>query len=199
MRIFKTTYHDRQGNTKQAAKWYVEFPDQNEIRRRIPAFTSKAASQEFGRNLEKLVAYHRATFKLKLIPTSSNGLVNCRDSLIASWRRFTWSTPRRVAAGIPLEDHMRDFTTALSSKGNTLRHVELVTARVRLTLNGCGFRYWTDIQASKVQKYLAGLKNDEHGISAQTFNFYLQAVKQFCRWMVRERAAAFGISTLTLS
>jgi integrase len=30
----------------------------------------------------------------------------------------------------------------------------------------------------------------ERGISAQTFNFYLQAVKQFCRWMVRDGRAS---------
>jgi integrase len=27
----------------------------------------------------------------------------------------------------------------------------------------------------------------KRGISAQTFNFYIQAIKQFCRWMVKDR------------
>jgi site-specific recombinase XerC len=31
--------------------------------------------------------------------------------------------------------------------------------------------------------------NTERGISAQAFNFYLQALKQFCRWMVRDGRA----------
>src|SRR5262249_45051238 len=47
--------------------------------------------------------------------------------------------------------------------------------------------------ASKVLEFLHRLRQDtekERGISAQTFNFYLQAVKQFCRWMVKDRRAA---------
>ena len=43
-----------------------------------------------------------------------------------------------------------------------------------------------DISASCVQQYLADLRTAGN-ISAQTFNFYLQAVKQFCRWMVKDR------------
>ncbi len=54
------------------------------------------------------------------------------------------------------------------------------------------------IQASRVLTFLNALRQDrkkadteevKRGISAQTFNFYLQAVKQFCRWMVKDRRA----------
>src|SRR5262245_14303321 len=60
-RIFKTTYKDKSGRTKEAAKWYVEFRDHLETVRRLPAFTSKAASEEMGRNLIKLVAYFKGS------------------------------------------------------------------------------------------------------------------------------------------
>ncbi len=61
MRVFKTTYRDRQGVTQESSKWYVEFRDHAETIRRLPAFTSKQASEAFGQNLEKLISYHRAT------------------------------------------------------------------------------------------------------------------------------------------
>jgi hypothetical protein len=61
MRVFKTSYTDRKGKARTVAKWYVEFKDHLDTVRRLPAFTSKAASEEMGRNLEKLVAYHKAT------------------------------------------------------------------------------------------------------------------------------------------
>ena len=60
-RLFKTSYNDRKGKPKEAAKWYVEFKDHLETIRRLPAFTSKAASEEVGRNLVKMVEYHKAT------------------------------------------------------------------------------------------------------------------------------------------
>jgi site-specific recombinase XerC len=49
---------------------------------------------------------------------------------------------------------------------------------------------WTDISASKVQRYLAELRKRENGISAQTYNYYLQSIKQFCRWMVQDSRAS---------
>jgi hypothetical protein len=51
MRVFKTTYKDRKGCTKETAAWYVEIRDQLDTVRRLPAFQSKAASEEMGRNL----------------------------------------------------------------------------------------------------------------------------------------------------
>src|SRR5207244_4404138 len=54
MRVFKTTYKDKSGQTRQAANWYVEIKDHLEHTRRLPAFVSKAASEEMGRNLVKL-------------------------------------------------------------------------------------------------------------------------------------------------
>ena len=35
MRVFKTTYTDRDGQAKQASKWYVEFRDHNDVVRRL--------------------------------------------------------------------------------------------------------------------------------------------------------------------
>jgi len=61
MRVFKATYKGRKGRARESAKWYVELRDANERIRRIPAFTSKAASEVCGRKLEQLVAYHHSS------------------------------------------------------------------------------------------------------------------------------------------
>ena len=61
MRVFRTSYRDSKGKTQQASKWYVELRDHNETIRRIPAFVSKAASAELGRNLERLVSFHKSS------------------------------------------------------------------------------------------------------------------------------------------
>ena len=53
MRVFKSTYRDAEDRKRQTAKWYVEFTDQRETVRRLSAFTSKAASEEMGRNVDK--------------------------------------------------------------------------------------------------------------------------------------------------
>ena len=55
MRVFKTTYRDRNGKRQQARSWYVELKDRHGGVRRLPAFPDKKASEEFGRNTERLV------------------------------------------------------------------------------------------------------------------------------------------------
>ena len=188
MRVFKTTYRDRQRKTQTAAKWYVEIRDQHDIIRRIPAFTSKAASEEFGRNIERLVAYHHATGG-QADPALQSWINELPKNARRKLAAIGLIESRRAAAGVALDIHVTNFTTALNAKGNTSRHVDLVTGRIRSVIDGCGFNYWSDITAAKVQNHLAGLREGKSGISPQTFNFYLQAMKQFCRWMVRERRA----------
>jgi integrase len=101
--------------------------------------------------------------------------------------------PDRIAVAKPLSEHLDDFAVAIRAKGNSTRHVELLTARARkLLVHGCGFRFFGDIRASTVMEYLHERRADtdkKRGMSAQTFNFYLQAVKQFCRWAVKDRRA----------
>jgi hypothetical protein len=63
-------------------------------------------------------------------------------------------------------------------RGNTQRHAELVTSRARNVINGCGFKAWSELSASKVQNYFADLRQDRkdkdgnitRGIGAQTSN-----------------------------
>ncbi len=63
----------------------------------------------------------------------------------------------------------------------------------------CKLVFWADIQASKVQCTISGLRKsvktkeglkDLGEISAQTHNFYLKSVKQFCKWMVMDGRAS---------
>ncbi len=191
MRVFKTTYRDSKGKTRQAAKWYVEFRDHNETVRRLPAFTSKAASLEMGRNLEKLVGYHRATggqVDPALVAWLAGLPQRTRDRVVT----IGLLSSERVAVSKPISDHLDDFAGALTAKGSTERHVQLVLGRARRIIDSCGFRFYGDISGSKVAAFLNGLRTDtpkRRGISAQTFNFYLQAVKQFCRWMMKDRRA----------
>jgi integrase len=89
--------------------------------------------------------------------------------------------------------HLEEWASSQTAKDCSKRHVDLLSGRVKRIFNGCGFRFFGDILASKVMTFLDGLRTDtdkKRGISCQTFNFYLAALKQFCRWMVKDRRAA---------
>jgi len=104
--------------------------------------------------------------------------------------------PFAAHAPVPLVDHLEAWRADLIAKGTTVRHAALVTQRCKAAFAGCRFRRIADIDATDVQRFLAGLR--DAGKSVQTVNFYLTAVKQFCRWLtLNRRAAASPVAHLT--
>ena len=59
--------------------------------------------------------------------------------------------------------------------------------RAKRVIEGCKFKNGTDISGSKAQRYIAYLRKGDVNICAQTYNFHLQSIKQFCGWMVQDR------------
>lgn len=205
MRVFKSTYKDRKGKTTKTSNWYVEFRDHNHDVRRVPAFTSKAASEELGRSLDKLVAYHRATGG-QIEPTLQKWLEQIPSAVFDRLVAIGLVDSERVAVKMPLTKHLDDYATALRAKGNSEKYVNLARARIDRVFAGCGFRYWGDISASKIMAFLGDLRKpvkesdkETQGISAASFNYYLGSTKSFCRWMVKDRrATASPISHLDI-
>ena len=195
MRVFKSSYRDRKGKTVRTDTWYVEFQDHKGDTRRVSAFTSKAASEELGRGLDKLSSYARATGG-QIDPALQQWVAGLPRSLLQRLSKIGLLKSERLAVSKPLTEHLADYAAALSAKGNTAKHVNGVRGRVGRIFKECGFKYWDDLSASKVQKFLADLRENEEkdgetelGISAQTFNYYLGSLKAFCRWMMKDRRA----------
>ena len=89
-----------------------------------------------------------------------------------------------------MKQHLNDFHQSLLAKRSTVAHAKQTSFRAEEIINHCKFAMWTDISASKVQRCLADMRDKEDGLSAGTSNAYLQAIKQFCRWMVQDGRAS---------
>ena len=195
MKLRKMTY-TQAGERRQSERWYAVFVDFSESLRRLPLFTDRKASDELARKIDRLNSIRAAG---DTIPPDLSRYVETMPPAVRE-KLAAWGilSAQRAAAGRPLVDHVADWRAALVAKGNTERHAELVTSRARKAFDACRFRVWSDLSASKLQTHLAGLRADRkgdggkvaRGISAQTFNFYLQAARQFCRWMVRDGRAS---------
>ena len=188
MRVFRTSYKDKDGIKRTAQKWYIELKDHLDTVRRLPAFTDKAQSEALGRQIERLVRF-RVSGEV-LDPALSRWLEQIPAKLRRHFVRIGLIDAERAAGGKLLSEHLTDFGQFLLAKGNTKGYVATVIARTKAVIEGCKFVMWTDMSASKVQRYLSDLRDNGNGISSQTFNFYLQSVKQFCRWMVQDRRAS---------
>ncbi|GAH01841.1 unnamed protein product, partial [marine sediment metagenome] len=157
----KVTLANGKTVVKQSLKYYTRLTDADGIKRTIPLFRDKTASQQRAAQFEKEIELAKA------------GVID------------RYKEHRRK----PLSEHLEDFEKSLA-KGNTKKHVMQTVHRAKTVVEGCKFTTWADIQPSKVQSYLASLRDGKNGISAATFNYYLKSVKQFCKWMVQDRRAS---------
>ncbi len=194
MRLLKPTYRNRDGKLNETSKWYIEFRDHNEVQHRIAAFTSRPATEELARNLNRLVAFFRASGG-QTDPSLQEWLRHLPRHIEEHLFKIGLLDARRAVNHRTLAEHLEAFLKARRAKGVTEKHVRLLSARIARILSDCGLRFWGDVTAGKVLEKLNDLRqpqtddqgNEIAGISAQTFNFHLQAFKQFCRWAVKER------------
>jgi integrase len=183
MQLRQLTYTDN-GVTKLTRKWYGVFADHRGVIRKLSLFADRKNAAEAARNVERLV-HTRAAGDL-LPPELSRFLENTLPAVRKKLAEWDIIDATRVAAGKTLEDHLKDWGLFLSAKGNTSDYVALVTSRARAIFTACKFTFWSDITAEQIQAQLAEMRTKKEGaISIQTSNFYLQAAKQFCKWMSR--------------
>ncbi|MHC4658543.1 MAG: tyrosine-type recombinase/integrase, partial [Planctomycetota bacterium] len=184
MRLFRPKYKDKDGKNKKVSKWWVELRDHLHTVRRFPGFTDKGQTELLGRQIERLVNYRVAGKQpdaqlsrwLEQIPA------RLKDRFVS----IGLLESTRAAAAKPLKEHLEDFRKSL---GSTTKHAKHTVNGIVRTFDACKFGTWTDLSASRLLSYLTDLKT-KGDISQRTFNFYLKAAKQFCRWMVKDRRAS---------
>ena len=202
MRLFRPTYRDKTGEKRELKKWWVELRDHQGIVRRFPAFTDQEPSKTLGKQIERLVACRISGDSPG--PELSRWLEQTTSKLRERLASIGLLDRTRAAGGKPLvkeikdpstsklqlvDCHLADFRQALGDRGNTAAQVVLTISRVKRIVEGCKFRTWSDISANTVSRYLADLQAVD-GISTKTKNYYLKAIKHFCRWMVKQRRAS---------
>ncbi len=165
----------------ETAKWYIEYKDADGLTRRVPGYGDKEATKQ------------RAAY-----------LVQEAERVRCGYKPREHQYLKR-----PLSEHLVDFGRFLASKDSGESYVKLTLERIQRVFDACEFRFWRDISAAKIADCLAtltrkgGKKNQQGGgeerkkLSSQTRHYYAQAVRQFCRWMVRNgRAEASPVEHL---
>ena len=72
----------------------------------------------------------------------------------------------------------------LTARGRVAEYTSLKKTRTTTIFDGCGFGFPPDLSADRLERFLESLRTGEKRLSIQTTNDYLQAVSQFCNWMV---------------
>lgn len=149
--------------TRQSKHWYIDYKAPDGSRKRVKGFRDKIATNQLAAQLEKDSELAQA------------GIVD----------RF--KEHRRK----PLMQHLDEFKASLLNKGTTDKQACLVYNRAKAIIENCGFDFISDISASKVGIYLGQRKRS--GLSIRSSNFYLQAIKQFSRWLVADNRSGENV------
>jgi integrase len=187
MKVFRPTFTEKlTGKTKKCTHWYITFIDNLQVRRRLPAFANKPATDRAAVKLQELLSsggvpsQELQAWLEKEIPAPM------RERLI-DWRIVD---ARRTSKhlGATLAEHLADFRAALEAKGNGIVYAQQEAATLGKIFSACGFKTWTDLDANRLYTHLASLRGAE-GVSQRTFNAHLKATQHFARWMVMEQRA----------
>jgi hypothetical protein len=88
---------------------------------------------------------------------------------------------RRIEQVRPIQDHIDQFKTELSQRGkSTIKYIKSRQLMVRRICDEIGAKFFTDLTVQRVQQAIYDLKSSE-----KTRSHYIDAIKDFCKWMVR--------------
>src|SRR5688572_20609904 len=130
MRVRKIDRHDG-GVKAKSSKFYAIFSDHAKIRRRIPLFEDRKASEEAGRKIDKLVDLRAAndTLPEELTRFVETTLPAIREALAT----YGIIGTTKLAASKPLATHVDEWKAALVASGTTAKHADLVASRAKAT------------------------------------------------------------------
>ena len=195
MRIYRPQRRTADGQQIPYDRFYVELRTSDGRIMRLPGFANQRLTESLGRNVQRLIDC-RASGETLPQDTSRwlETLPRQTTEVLARWGLLQGHT---LAAGTPLSEHIADWKADLLARGNTAKHAKISAYRVESVAKACGFKFYADISAAKVQQELADRRKDAvdadgkpvRGLSIQSTNFYLSCCKSFCRWMMRERRA----------
>jgi len=180
---------------KRSVKWYAVFCDFNGPLRRLPLFEDRRASDAMARIVDRLNSLRSSNDTLP--PDLARAVDEMPSPMLASLAKWGIVRPEKAANTKTLADHVEDWRAALLAKGGTEHHAGVSASRVLRIVAGLKLATVGDVSASRVQSFLAGLRQDRRddkgsvhrGISAASFNYYLRDARSFFRWMVRDGRA----------
>jgi integrase len=87
----------------------------------------------------------------------------------------------------PLAEHLKDFVATLAAKGGSSNHCKVSATRIVRVIAIAGFLRVSDLSLSRALDALASLR--ESGLSQETINHHIRAVKAFSRWLWKDKRA----------
>ena len=177
---YRKKKRDKNGKMIPYGKYLIKFMDHLGIERRITGFSDLKATNEFQRNILRLVSLRQSG---GLPDSSLNGFIDaCPPNKLESLVKWGIIEPARLASNKPLLDHARAWQSHLEASQCSLRHCKQVLARVKKVAEECCFVFASDVNAETVEDWLMQCR--QKGMSTRTSNSYLATLKACLKWMI---------------
>jgi integrase len=140
---------------KESKKWWGQYRDAHGTLKRIPLASSKNVAQQLLADIVARVERERV------------GIV---DPTADEMKR-------------PITQHITNFEKHLKSKNNSPFHIKESVKKVQRCVAHCHWKNVSQIKSENVENFLLDLR-EKHGLSIETSNHYLRAIKTFVHWLV---------------
>ncbi len=187
MKVFRPTFTDkRTGKTKRCSHYYLTFVDNRQIRRRLPAYSNKGASDTLSVKVNELLASGGV-----LSQDLQRWIESLPDKQRSKLIEFGLIDNQRLSANIgkALDAHLQDYCAGLAADNRKASYIRQVESGIRRILSDCRFTVWSDIDGNAVKTFLAKGRGPG-GYGERSYNGYLRGFKGFCAWLIREGRVA---------
>ncbi len=187
MRIYKPTRRTADGKSLPYDKFYCELRTAAGRIMRLPGFENERLTGALGRNVQRLINLRASGETLPEDTTKwIETLPHQTAKVLARWGLLQGHT---LAAGEPLSKHAADWIEYLRAKGVTVKRLSLLEYRMQKLTDVCGITFWAQLTPIALQQFFSAMRDGPDGVNIRTRNAYVQTVKQFCGWMVRDGRA----------
>ena len=202
MRLYRPTWKAKDGERRRSSRWWLDFADGDGRRWRLPGLTDKRQTSALAGNVERLLAVRTsgdalpadllkwleqvpADFRLRL---AEAGLIE-RERVGGISPLMTLDADGNVIGG-----HLAAFLADAKARGVSKTQLHMLAQRIRDVLSKAGTIWLRDLSAARVQAAIAALGQPSEerpkGLSKQSLSHYSKALRQFSRWLHRERRTA---------
>ena len=201
IRLFHPVWKTADGKRHKSARLWMDFYVDHH-RWRLPGLVSRRNTEVLAKNVERLLGVRQSGDALPA------DLLKWLESVPADFRQRLAEAgliDKERAGGMAalmvlnaeskiIGGHLADFLRDAEARGVSPEQHKLLAQRIRDVLTRCGAKWLRDLSAARVQSAIAALttptKAHPRGLSKQSLCHYVRAVKQFSRWLQRERRTA---------
>jgi integrase len=141
---------------QKSSKWYGQYVDASNRRRRVPLSTDKVAARHLLAALEREAELVR------------RGVMSKVEASVGKHQ------------ATPLNQHFRDYIVYLEAKGTCEEHRSERERQLRRIAKECAFSWLADLDRTVLENWL--ICQVRAGMSARTRNTYLASALAFCNW-----------------